>query len=317
MAVGIPPGPVVFGAAMLEGVTETGERMVLVTLEQPEMLPGFHGSTSKEVLERLHLEKYRFDHLLRFGVVPFDSVETGGNPPDFVVATESGQVRLDCAVLAREDRRQAHRLFRILSERLASDAAGRDFSGIAGCVVSVWFGEQMQEQPPKRTDASLLDPLLDALGDAHVDHAAHRALSDEIAKRGFPDVLPPIMTEGKTPDGDAGFIANVACEPEQAHERFGELGFGIQLHMPRQVTATDVAGELSRLVSKHDKPEIEALVITAGGPDRNGVRYPAEEAFASLAVTDGESAIEAAYLTQVRLHLWSACTIHDIRIKRV
>jgi hypothetical protein len=46
----------------------------------------------------------------------------------------------------------------------------RNFSGIAGTSVSVWFGEFRNGLPPKKTDDTLIDPLLDLLESSVVDH---------------------------------------------------------------------------------------------------------------------------------------------------
>jgi hypothetical protein len=129
MIVGILPGPAVLGAACLEGTTEDGERMIIVTSENPERVTGFDHSVAQLTLERLHLERWRFDYILCTISVPFDGVSRGADPPDFVVEVDGRAVGLDCAVLARERRRTAYALLRRLQGRLAPGAEGRDFSG--------------------------------------------------------------------------------------------------------------------------------------------------------------------------------------------
>lgn len=78
----------VIGALMMEGSTQNGERVLIVTAENPERVPGFDGEVSKDVLERFHLECYRADHVLQFGKPPFQLVERGEDPPDFRVTTD-------------------------------------------------------------------------------------------------------------------------------------------------------------------------------------------------------------------------------------
>jgi hypothetical protein len=81
----------------MEGMTEDGERMVHVVMEQPETIRGFGEPVTKATMERLHLEKYRFDVILQSSVVPFNRVEEGSDPPDFVVEAPGAWEAWDCA----------------------------------------------------------------------------------------------------------------------------------------------------------------------------------------------------------------------------
>jgi hypothetical protein len=174
----------------------------------------------------------------------------------------------------------------------------------------------MDELPPKRMDDTVITPLLDALAAATVDRNATVAFAAEVASKGFPATLPPIVSEGKIDDGRAGFVANIVCDPEQANQQFGALGFGLQLHLPNLVTLTEMRSELQRIVSSHDRPEIEYLLVTAGGPDREGIRYPAEELFAALLMQDQDCVVSAVHVRCVTLHLWSAAEVRQIDVER-
>jgi hypothetical protein len=307
-----------FGAVQLGGKADNGEPMLHLVTEQPERVAGFEREVSKQILERLHLEKFRFDYLLRRGAIPFDDVRSGDDPPDFILITRGAEARLDCAALTIQHRRRAYDRFRRLTERLAAGAGRRDFSGLKGTAVAVWFGERMEQEPPGRSDDALVDPLLDMLADATVDRDAHRRLMEEVDKaHGLPQQLPQgFLTEGSTPDRGVGFFANVVCEPEQAEDILGPAGFSIALHMPQPLTLDDVRAELERLTLKHDKPEIESLLVTAGGPDRNGIRYPAEELVAAQLAEGGDLALEAQHIQEVFLHLWGSCDVSDVDVLR-
>ena len=140
MVIGIPPRPVVFGAQSMEGMTEDGERMVHVVMEQPETIRGFGEPVEKATLERMHLEEYRFDVIMQSSAVPFNGVEEGADPPDFVVEAPEAKEAWDCAAFAFEKRRMSRCLFNRLSQRQEETAVDRNFLGIASTSVSVWFG---------------------------------------------------------------------------------------------------------------------------------------------------------------------------------
>lgn len=303
----------VFGAMFLGGTTADGEPMLMFSAENPDKIQGFDGEVEKDRLERFHLECYRADHVLQFGDAPFEEV-AAGDRPDFTVTAGGQQLRLDCAALADHHRRLGFRLMDHLRERLIAGGGGRDFSGVAGCLLSVWFGEKLDELPPKRWDDSIIEPLLDAIADCKVDHAAIARLIQEVAERGFPQVLPPVIETGKTPDEAAGFVANAVLGPTEGARFSTGLGFEVQLHLPEQVTYGSAKANLDRIVSQHDQPQIEHLLLTAGGPDRTGMRFPGEEVIAGFLAEQPGLYVEAEHLQRVTLHLWSARRIVDVPV---
>ena len=84
--------------------------------------------------------------------------------------------------------------------------------------------------------------------------------------------------------------------------------------MPEPLTTADLRAEFERVVLSHDKPEIESLLVTAGGPDRKGIRYPAEELVAAQLVEADDLELETSHIREVRLHLWGSSEIRDIRV---
>jgi hypothetical protein len=304
----------IVGAMFLGGTTADGEPMLMFSAENPDKIQGFDGEVEKARLERFHLESYRADHVLQFGNAPFEEV-TAGDRPDFTVTAGGQQVRLDCAALADHHRRLGFRLMDHLRERLIAGGGGRDFSGVAGCLLSVWFGETLDDLPPRRWDDSIIEPLLDVIAETKVDHAAIARLTQEVAERGFPQVMPPVIETGKTPDGSAGFVANAVLGPTEGARFSTGLGFEVQLHLPEQVTYRSAKANLDRIVSRHDQPQIEHLLLTAGGPDRTGMRFPGEEVIAGFLAEQPEFHVEVERLQRVTLHLWSARRIVDVPVR--
>ena len=288
--------------------------MLIFSAENSDKVQGFEGEVDKTRLERFHLECYRADHVLQFGEAPFEEV-VAGDRPDFTVISRDEKIRLDCAALADHHRRLGFRLMDHLRERLIAGGGGRDFSGVAGCVLSVWFGARLDDLPPKRWDDSIIDPLLDAIAECKVDHAAIARLIQEVAARGFPQVLPPVIATGKTPDESAGFTANALLAPTEGARFSTGLGFEIQLHLPEQVTYSSARANLNRIVNQHDQPQIEHLLLTAGAPDRTGTRFPGEEVIAGFLAEQPGFSVETEHLQRVTLHLWSTRRIVDVPVE--
>jgi hypothetical protein len=314
MLVGMFHHLAVIGALFAEGTTETGERVLVISAENPDRIPGFAEPVSKQTLERFHLESYQTDHVLQFGEPAFEQVAVGANPPDFHLRTTSGTEALDCAAFADHHHRTAYRLMDNLRQRLIDGAGDRNFDGVRGCLLSVWFGPTLSDLPPKRWDDSVIEPLLDAISACHVDHAAVAQLNAEIAERGFPQVMPPVIQTGTTADQAAGFVANALLGPLGGMRFSTGLGFEVQLSRQRDITPNDAYDLLTRIVNAHDQPQIDHLLLTAGGPDTTGYRYPSEEAIAGFLLGEAELKLYVKHLKRVTLHLWFARRIVDIPV---
>ncbi len=317
MLVGMLHTTPIIGALFMEGTTETGERLLIITAENPDRVVGFPDSgITKAVLERFHLESFQTDHVLRFNEPAFEGILRGEDPPDFNVTLSGASVALDCASFADHHHRNSFRLMQHLRQKLTAGAGRRDFTGVSGCLVSIWFGSTGVDLPPKRSDDSIVDPLLDAIAACKVDFQAIQALNAQIAERGFPQVMPPVIATGTTPDKSAGFVANVLVERAEGIRFSTGLGFEVQLSRPICVTVSEAAARLQRIVRDHDRPQIDHLLLTAGAPDLTGYRYPAEEAIAKFLLQDTEFAVPTKHLKQISVHLWFSREIAQVPVIR-
>ena len=304
----------IIGCTFMEGVSEAGERILALVQENPDRVPGFPiQGVAKETLETFHLASYAADYALHHGRLPFESVTRGNDPPDFVVEVEGASTGVDLAVLADSHRRLAHKLLAHLRERLVAGAGGRNFTGIGGCMVVLWFGPHLTDLPPARWDESVVEPLLDELAVARVDRAALAEFHAEVAQRGFPEVWPPAVAAGRIGDDAAGFVANVVG-PEDTIFPNG-LPFDVQLHRPRDATAGQLVQAVIDVIDSHDKPMIEHLILSAGAPDRSGWRYPAEEAVAQFVVKQPGLVIRTKFIRRVTVHSWFGHTLNDLAIE--
>ncbi|KND27289.1 hypothetical protein IQ64_45385 [Streptomyces stelliscabiei] len=69
--------------------------------------------------------------------------------------------------------------------------------------------------------------------------------------------------------------------------------------MTFEVTQEATFEELSRVIGQHDQENIDHLLITVGGPDREGYIYPGEEFLCRFAQ---EYRPSCTYLRRVTLH---------------
>lgn len=308
----------VIGCLLMEGALDgTGERILTVTAENPSRSPGFEpsGEAPKERLELFHILAFCADYALAHGVQPYESLRPGGDPPDFEAHADDALIRVDCVAFADTHRRRSYKLMDSLRERAIASVASRDFSGVAGCAISVWFGPTMTDLPPKTTDDKLVDPLLDAIEACKVDFDATASLSAQIATEGFPQVMPPLIQTGQVEiDGDgAGFVVNVVAGRDAVFP--SGLPFDLQLSRQADLSATAVVEQLQRLVTSHDKGSIDSLVVTAGGPDRSGRIFPAEEAAAVFLLGLENVAVTATHIKSVNLHLWSGRAVAEVSVR--
>ena len=203
----------------LEGLTADGRvAHVIQHSRMPVSCP-----LNKEKLERLHLEKVRFDHLIRLGSLLFDTVERGNDPPDFQVHVDSHRVvGLDVSALAWSESRNACRLFDIFVKRI--EASKPLLTNISETAVGVWFNLG-QDLPPKRTDPEAADNLIEALGKLQLDRPRMKQLSAEIVSNGFPGHFPdwyPVRgLPNKLEDGLPSNTYSTGYDPEPVSTKDG------------------------------------------------------------------------------------------------
>ena len=301
--------------AMWLGIENTGgEPGVILAFENSLRVFGPGVTLDKPTLERLHLERFRSDYAMRLGRIPFDGVRVGANPPDFEIETPDGWKRLDCMVLPFEDRRKGHALFLRLRDKLMAEQ--RDCSNIADCWVQIWFSGG-GGLPPKKNDQQTVDQLAALLEAYEIDRAAIAAVMAGIPESGFPAQLPAALMLQEVADGSAGVHVAphaegwaAALETPFANALGFECGFG----MATSWTVSDFDAELQRLPVQHDKPEIQHALVTIGGPDNAGTRFPGEDALAQFFSTPRPVAVGPfTHLEQVSFHFWGSGMVGELR----
>jgi hypothetical protein len=276
-----------------------GKPVAIITTETPQLVLPQRPERSKAELERLHLERYRFDCLAHTGVVPFEDIMPGSNPPDFQVRFADGHVeRWDCAAVALMHRRTNYRLFALLRQKLLIAGERSRFGGVEGCLLTVWFASG-NGRPPKRTDDNISEMLAEMIGTFQADKDAIAQLT----QGGLPPRIPPGLLTASTPGEEAGFSVTPVAPGALQTEFAQRLGFECSLSVSTQISKDEAQAEFVRVIAKHDKSEIEHLLISIGAPDRDGYRYPAEEILLDLAEGYVPSSLE--HLNKITVHRWS------------
>lgn len=290
-------------ATALTGATADGLPMLAIGAEWPmswlrtiEPLPKFH-------LELLHLRRFSTDQAVATGHHAFSDIQQGNDPPDATVLTDTGRIGMECTALTVADRRGAHSLFLKLREHIQK-TDGVHFAKLAGHVIYVWFRDaDLLDGPPilphRRSDAGALGALVRALAEYTPDDAAIQQPPGQEASETL------TMPLADTDEG-ARFYATPLTGGAPGSMMYALAGFDIGLAYSTVLTAADAWGEVQRLVDGHDKPGVDHLLITAGGPDAKGNIFPAEEAVAAFLLEHpiGLSKVPT-HIDRVVLHSWA------------
>lgn len=245
--------------------------------------------------ELLHLQRFSADHRLATGTHAFADLQAGSNPPDAVAQTDAGQIGVECTSLTLEGRRAVQGLFMELRRRVQADDPVV-FAKMAGHVVYVWFDEI--GKPHKRSDTAALDALVQAL-------AQYEPQTQQLwtTSESFPQQA-PMLPVAETSAG-ARFYAVPIVNSAPSSMLFASTGFEIGLAYTTLVTAEAAWAEVQRLVDDHDKPGVDLLLVTAGGPDANGDMFPGEEAVAEFLVKHPTALRQAPnHIKKIILHSW-------------
>jgi hypothetical protein len=264
----------------------------------------------REELERRHVEEFCTDHLIGSGQLPYTEIKPGPNPPDFVVNYEGVEIKLDCSQFTLAERRQAHATFERLQAEILAQPRER-FAHLAGYLIYMWFLDDETGslvRPFRRaTQVPAIRRLIDALADYQPN--PERLLVNVTEE--FPVKHPGLGAVKSEPGGN--FYA-VPLETILPSSRFFaatgfELGFGYVTYH----SAASAWKEVERLVSQHDRENIDHLLISVGAPNNIGYGFPAEEVLAEGFFQNPQAGMKPPrHLRRVLMHLWASGTIIQI-----
>lgn len=253
----------------------------------------------KEAVERLHLERYRTDCLLATGELPYVALEPGANPPDFDASLPDGSsVGVDCTQFTASGRIAAQAQFERIRRAVLAESRAH-FTHLRGHLLYLWFETEGDLGLPHR-EAAAVEEVVAALREYQPDTSWTEMPPAEAA---MPERLGE--TDMQSTDSGCRFYAAELRGAVPGTDFFATAGFEMALAYQTAHTVSEVWAELRRLIERHDKPEIQHLVVTVGGPNRRGLAYPSEDFLMDMALIAGPPTFEPRHITSVVIHSWS------------
>lgn len=282
--------------------TEVGTSLPCIAIASEFVIQEFYVDSplSKESLEKLHIERFRTDYRNARGELPFRDVSIGANPPDFEAVSSNVKIGVDCIQFGIQSRRTAHALFVKLKNNISHQNRER-FDHLTGSLVYLWFRTEraVPNLPPSNSHKNVVTELIDSLEKYKYD--PQKPLGNFVGN--MPDKLPDLGFES-TSKGNH-YYAIPFQGPMPSTPFFQQMGFEMALHFSSYHTSTSLWEILRKNIAAHDKPGIDTLVITVGGPDNNGYRYLSEEVLFSLLLSRPEPLPDLSNVKEVYLHTWT------------
>lgn len=276
--------------------TATNDPVLLISNEMPLPIYSWFAQASKSQLEELHFQSFMTDYSLAFGERLYTDFSPGSDPPDFRATTSEGERHVDCVQFAVQARREAYGRFDEI-RRTLFEANPNNFGHLHGLLVSVWV----------ITDENGLKlPLNSKHKKDLIEQLARFRFSPGtglVTSTGMPPIAPDNLNINTTFSGWS-FCATPFLLSAPVSSFFNRMGFDLSFVYTTRHTASEVWSELSRRINQHDKPEINDLVFTIGGPDRNGFIHPSEEAIFDFMLLHPCSIPQPQHLQRVFAHGW-------------
>jgi hypothetical protein len=262
----------------------------------------------KSIIELMHAQRYAADCRAATGSEPYLAIEENPNdPPDFIITNVAGsRMGLECAVFSIEERRGAQALFNNLRSKLVFQQRHRT-GHLTGCSVIVWFGKDQSPdtRPPKKSDDVAVEELIQALSKYTPDIDSLRVQFST----GMPPEMPSLNTGNTTKDATFYAIPFLGSAPSGPFASIS--GYEIELAYTTTHTASSVSAVMEKLVSDHDQDGVDTLLITSGGPDRNGMMHPLEQVLSDFYLENPKE-LQTNFIKSVILHRWPTGDAYEL-----
>jgi hypothetical protein len=269
------------------GTDADGRRLALIFQEYPEPV---RFRRQKAVAEEHHVDRFIADYRHAVGSDPFEHVRRGPDPPDFSVSVDGTDIGLDVTHLVLRERVEAHEGLQELRQA-AQIRGAKTFRHLRGHVVYVALVSREYRWKP------MIEKTLDAI--ELLDPRPRPKNMWDPDRPGDPQKIATIGdNEGWV---SAGSLNRVAPGPF-----YGQMGFDLIQCQSTVLYADDAWNMFQRLVSDHDKPGIDRLLVTVAAPVGGGYAFPSGIVTGELVTERAEAgnALEADHIQQVYLHCW-------------
>lgn len=263
--------------AAMGQLADTREPLAILQFETPTQA---HLPISKTQQE---LDHARLALHLLYGTESIKETMPGGDPPDVLAIARTGlTLRIEVtqlhAVTADTVNAPTRWLpFEKLRTALLADAVRmrRRLRAHHGKMLCVWFRAPTTElrfDPPARNPRSVesLTTFLET------------TVPSQPLRSDLPLVASPDST-AQSSDGNFG-VTWLDVTERYTSPFMTALGFELALVHSGTMYQSTVGDEIRRLILKHDKPNIDLLVITTNSPLRSGLQFPSGELVSALAM---------------------------------
>jgi hypothetical protein len=314
-SIGLAPWNVLTLLGIRGRAVDDGEEVVVVSLEWPRPYSAA-ARVEKREMEAIHVEQFCTDHLLSLGRLPYDLIESStGARPDFIAQEGEQSFGLECAQYTVQSRRHAAALFEDVRDAVMKAPDRRRFAHLRGRFVFMWFrrADGRPELPPKARETDAVVAITEALTE-EIPLAPAAEVEPAEAPPEFPGEQLGIRNVGLPgSDFECGFYSVPMRGAAPAGTFFARTGFEIGLSYQTTQTRTAAREELLRLISEHDKPEVNHLLISAGAPNRAGLTFISEAYVLDFLLSGPDLAIPApSHIKRVLIHFWGLGRIIEV-----
>jgi hypothetical protein len=265
------------------GTDANGDRAAIIVIDRPE---DYRFRRPKETVEEHHLQRFATDWQQGRGDRFFDIYTRGGDPPDFAIEASGERRGLDITQLLLQDQVARQAAFRQIKSALTLEGP-RQFRHLLGLIAYVGLTPDAQR---------------DVVGVAEACIAALKTLEPKWRR----DPSDPESGWSGTSFVEGTITTGRVVHPPRG-SFYGLMGFDLALTAPRLVTRDEAWDVLQRLVTKHDVPGVDELLIPITAPVADGHVYFSDAVLARFAfekARDDASVLQANYVQRVFLHGW-------------
>lgn len=275
------------------------EELLALSFETPLQRPS-PGGASKAALENFYIRKF-LDALTDINAndYPWSVVRAGSDPPDFVATDGEKEFGIELTQFTSEKRRVAHAEFRMLRDSLLKLPA-EHFAKLRGHLAYFWADHEHDGRIARKERKTIIRLLENYVPVANPFPQLTSGNMPVAVPAPMPGSLPPWRVLAVRKQGN----------PHSA--LFESLGFDLGLCLLTTHSTTEAKSEMHRLISTHDKPGCDVLVIQVGAPDRDGLVYPADDEIVRLALSRlAVRKVETKHIKRVFVHIWSDNSITE------
>lgn len=284
---------------------DSNERVLVVASEWPNSWLRTVQRLSQEEQESFHAYRFRTDHTLATGEVPFVGVSKGNDPPDIVATTKDGPIGIECMTFSLGQRRRAQGLFRNIRQMVAANPDS--FLHLAGSVVHMWFSDEdsVLTRPHSQNDRVSAEKLARALAQYRPNGEEMLRHRDEI-----PEQAPDFGFV--TTEAGATFYSVPMAGAAPVSGLFSLLGFELSMSFSTLHSEKEEWRSLQEKIKRKDKPGNDWILISSGAVDPVGELHPAEDVLADFLLQNPQPVGPLEHIKRVTIHMWSTGLAVDI-----